>query len=304
MIPYELILPSASRPHLLGPVLTTLLAHADQLPERILVHNDERFPGRREQIDAAVAKAVAPYGLPVWLEHHNPPIKHGPALYWLLSHVQTEYVLYSQDDHQVKRPLPVRDALTLLHQHHLNQIRFNKRDTMDKKGREGAEFHKVEFPFTLPDRAPCSCPCHRGEAIQHQVAACCTQRMVPLCAADHWYFQTGVWRVAAIKPVVDWWAGPGAEFGAFDEHMEVKINQVFNGEWRGKHPSFPSSVPCLAPGLSWCNPMVRAAVHKTFIWGRVGEPQFVEHIGDKPEDWALERGNRDPQAVRAAKGQP
>jgi hypothetical protein len=113
-----------------------------------------------------------------------------------------------------------------------------------------------------------------------------------------------VWRVAAIQPVVDWWATAGGAHGAFDEHCEVKINQVFNGEWRGKHPEFPDSVPCLRPeDGAWNDPAVRARVHRTFIWGKVGEPAFVQHIGHLPEDWALERSNRDPQAVRAAKGQ-
>lgn len=271
MIPYSLIIPSAARPHLLESVLGTLLARVDQWPQRVLIHNDERFPGRRGRIEQVIARMVPMELQPVWLEHDNPPIKHGPALHHLLSAVQTEYVLYSQDDHQVVRPLPIRPALALLDRYHLNQIRFNKRDTMDKKGREGEEFYKVESTFVLP-------------TIEPQI----------LCAADHWYFQTGVWRVAAIKPIVDWWAGEGGQYGEFGEHMEVKINQVMNGQWWGKHPPFPPEVPILRNEGSWNDPAVRARVHKTFIWGPVGERAFVEHIGHRPEDWALERGNRDP----------
>jgi hypothetical protein len=283
MIPYDLIVPSASRPHLLSQVLGTLLARVDQYPRCVIVHNDERFPGKRALVEAAVAQAV-PNTIPVVLHHDDPPIKHGPALKWLLDRVETSYVLYTQDDHKVNRPLPIRQALALLDHHQLNQIRFNKRDTLDKKGREGQEFYKVEH--------------HYGVALDPALGTFETT----LCVADHWYFQTGVWRVDAIRPIVNWWAGAGREHGAFEEHMEVKINQVMNGQWRTHHPAWPSVVPVLEDG-AWNDPAVRARVHKTFIWGKVGEPAFVEHIGHLPEDWALERANRDPQAVRAAKGQ-
>jgi hypothetical protein len=274
MIPYELIIPSASRPHLLKRVLESLLIKVDQLPERILVHNDERFPDRLEAIQS-VLLLTEKMGIPAWLENHNPPIQHGPALHRLLSQVKTEYVMYSQDDHQVKRDIPVSWALELLDQHGLNQIRFNKRDTLDKKGREGEEFYKVESRWDIAygDGAGLS---------------------FTLCAADHWYFQTGVWRVGAIKPVIDWWAGPGSAFGAFNEHMEVKVNQVFNGQWREVTPEFPRVVPILHDSSRWNLPEVRKLIHKTFIWGKIGEPAYVEHIGHLPEDWALERANRDP----------
>lgn len=261
MIPYDLIIPSASRPHLLQQVLGTFFERTDQLPNRVIVHDDAAFKDRHKQIQDVLTHMVPADLMLIWT-HDDPPIKHGPALKWLLDHVDTQYVLYTQDDHKIVRDLPVSKALELLDRHNLNQIRFNKRDTMDKKGREGEEFYKVEYTF------------------DDQV----------LCAADHWYFQCGVWRVDAIKPVVDWWARPEAP-GAFTEHCEYKINDVFNGKYG---EIFPPVVPCCIPS-QWNVPVVRATVHKTFIWGKIGEPRFVEHIGHLPEDWALERANRDPQ---------
>ena len=80
--------------------------------------------------------------------------------------------------------------------------------------------------------------------------------------------------------------------GLVVHNCEVKINDVFNGKFRHLK-TFPASVPVSSPE-EWNDPEVRNAVHKTFIWGRVGEPRFVEHIGTEPEDWALERANRDP----------
>ena len=286
MIPYELIIPSASRPHLLAPVLASYLERLDRLPTRGIVHDDAVFSGRAADVRRVVAEACSGSGVPYLIECDDPPIKHGPALHWLLGQVETEYVLYGQDDHRVVRPIPVTWALQVLDENDLNQIRFNKRDTMDKKGREGQEFYKVEKVFAAhnPDPAVDAADPYR-EYVQE------------LCVADHWYFQTGVWRVDAIKPIVDWWMGPGQVHGAFDEHMEVKVNQVMNGQWNhvlaGSGYLMDPTVPLLSDSSQWNNPRVRAQVHKTFIWGKVGEPAFVQHIGDKPEDWALVRGNRD-----------
>lgn len=291
-IPYELIIPSASRPHLLARVLASLHAALDQPPERLLVHDDAVFPGKQGEIKSTVYAVADLWKIPVWFQADNPPLFHGPALHRLLAQVQTEYVLYSQDDHQAVRDLPIAPALHLLHHYSLNQIRFNKRDTMDKKGREGAEFHKIESRFFCEGLSSQWMP----QAVHSSAVAENADifRWVTLCAADHWYFQTGAWRVAAIKPVVDWWASPaGAQHGAFTEHMEVKINQVFNGQWRGKHPDFPPEVPILDDPAQWADPAVRARVHKTFIWGPVGEPAYVQHLGTDPKDWALIRGNRE-----------
>lgn len=267
MIPYTLIIPSASRPHLLEKVLTSFFRHADQRPVKLLLHDDAVFPNKRGLVEAALLFAV-PAEVPVVWQYDSPPIKHGPALHWLLDRVDTEYCLYTQDDHEIVRDLPIAEALGLLDRYGLNQIRFNKRDTLDKKGREGEEFFKVEHYFDG----------------------------WPLCGADHWYFQCGVWRVAAIKPVVDWWMSPeGSAQGAFGEWCEVKINQVMNGQWNHVIPKLGPHVPWIDLPEVWNQPEIRARIHKTFIWGKIGEPRFVEHIGHLPEDWALERANRDPQ---------
>jgi hypothetical protein len=304
MIPYELIIPSASRPHLLDEVLATLFAHLDHLPARVLLHDDAVFPGKQSLV-AEVLRERVPSQIPTLVLTDDPPIHHGPALKTLLDRVSTEYVLYSQDDHRVVRDLPVGPALQLLDQHGLNQIRFNKRTTADRKGREGEEFYKVEQRYRCHGLDPSWISWGKPGVAAPQIRLSSGEVIigpdqtedpmaVPLCIADHWYFQTGVWRVAAIKPVLDWWTSR-PDIGAFSEHMEVKVNQTFNGEWAKQHGDLGPEVPILTPddGL-WNDPLVRARVHKTFIWGRIAEPQFIAHIGTDPKDWALERSNRDP----------
>ena len=276
VIPYELIVCSASRPHLLEPTLRTLLTHDDQWPERIWVHDDAVFVDRQEAVALAINRAVmSVLRLPndvvpkeVTLLCDNPPIRHGPALARLLGQVRTEYVLYSQDDHEVVRPLPVRDTLGLMEKYHrIVQIRYNKRDTGPVKGEpnDPEAFHKVTKVFELDGK------------------------QFPLTTADHFYFQTNVFRVASLKPIVDWWmAHP--EHGTFSEHAEIKTNRVMNGEYLAYHPTFPPEVPILQPGDgAWNDPEVRARVHGTWIWGPIGEKRFIDHLGADPKDWAMVR---------------
>ena len=252
-LPYDLIIPSARRPHLLGPTIRTLLAHVDRQPERILIHDDICWEGRDRAMQDVLQSIPAEklvYG------EHAPPIRHGPALGWLLDRVQTEYVLYSHDDFETIRPLPISTALDVMHTYHLHHIRFNKRATMDYKG----EFRKIEKRF--------------GEHT--------------LTVADHWYFQTSLWRVDQIRPVVRWWMTDGAGCGAFAEHAEVKINQVFNGQW---FPLFtpPPTMEFAGEPTRWNDPEYRARFQKTFIWGKVGNGAYIKHLGHAAHDWALPR---------------
>lgn len=256
-IPYELILPSASRPHLLRPVLESLLANVDQLPQRVIVHDDSAFPGKQEEVHAVVAEASAAYGLPYHFGLDNPPIFHGPTIKWLLDRVTTEYVVYSQDDHVVVRPIPVREGLRILHEHAFHYVQWNKRTTATQ----------TDYPSK--------------KAL--------TIDGLPFVINPHWRFQTSLWRVARIRPVVDYLHG----LNTLREHCESKINHCMNGGY----PGF-DAYPTPDPSVSMVGD-VREQFQRTLIWGRHGEPQFVKHIGDKPEDWALPR-NREGSQVRAA----
>ena len=263
-LPYELIVTSASRPHLLEQTLLTLAEMMDQLPRLVTVHDDAVFPGKEAEV-RLTAERHFPGSRIVC---HDPPIGLGPALYQLIRDVRTDYVLYSQDDFETIRGLPIRLALEVMEQHGINQIRFNKRRTMDRKG----DFVKCERFFRTTRRL------EGGETIAESL---------PLTVADHWYFQTGLWRTSTIWAVLDWWKGWGP--GIFAEHAEAKINAALNGEMaREGFPSryFPVEV---MPPAHWNDPKLRAEIAKTFIWGRIGDAPFISHIGTNPEDWALKR---------------
>lgn len=291
VIPYDLIVPSASRPHLLERVLHSLLEHVDQKPRMLIVHDDAAFPGRQHLVYEVVMQAARTHAVPVIVEAHDPPLNHGPSVHWLLQHVETPYVLYSQDDHIVVRDLPITRCLDVMQQHDLHHVRFNKRATMDYKG----EFKKIEVSY------------RRTRPLWGTHTA---WEDLTLCVSDHWYFQTSLWRVARIKPVVDWWM---QHHGAsFHEHCEVKVNRTFNGQIAefGEPWPLPNALghrtidPTTGVRRAIDNPMdplVRQTYQRTFIWGKIGEERYIEHIGGDPADWALWRprgghgGPRDSQ---------
>lgn len=254
MIPYSIIIPSASRPHLLQPTVDSLLKHIDQLPKDFIVHDDAAFDVSYDTMERIVASTWSlDYVSLFW--HRKPPIGHGPALHWLLNTVQTEYVLYSQDDHVVERMLPIQETLRVMEEYNLHQVRFNKRQTMDKKETTTGTFYKKEIDFGG----------------------------TTLCVSDHWYFQTSLWRVSFIKPIVDWFMAHEYEGPWFHEKCEDKINRAIDGFIEGFPPELNNHMNFEGSHV----PSIRARKARTFIYGPVNEPKFITHIGNKPEDWAL-----------------
>lgn len=277
---YDLIIASASRPHLLRQTLRTLFDHVPQSdwPTRAILHDDAAFPGQQQQVLHEFTQNVPDKVVRLW-RHDDPPIRHGPTLKWLLDQVETEYVLYTQDDHVVIRELPIRKALDVMHAYDLNQIRFNKRDTGPWKETWKGRWYKV--PVAFPDRRDDT----RGAWIFPGHAD------VPgttLTVSDHWYFQTSLWRVSAIKPVVDWFMDDLQESTWFGEHCEQKINNSMNGNV-ARFPRGLIVLPseALTPEQREREQEVRATCQKTFIWGGIDCKAFIQHIGSKPGDWAL-----------------
>lgn len=259
---YDLIVASASRPHLLLRTLTSLFAKVDVMPRRLIVHDDEVFPNRREMIEHVVVAAVLGAmrePVPYVLEHQSPPIRHGPALVWLLTQTDAEYVMYSQDDHEVVRPLPVARCLDVMRAHDLAHVRFNKRATLDYKDTWQGRWFKKEFRFALD-------------------SARLLGLSQVLTVADHWYFQTSLNRTATLRDLV---SRARTRHGvAFEYRCEDKINAELDRE------------------IGWDvarDPDVRATHARTFIWGRIGDDRYVEHIGGAREDWARPRDRLDSE---------
>lgn len=257
MVPYTLIVTASHRPHLLDPTLQSLLAHVDQPPTEILVHDDDATDLLKPEIGEArradtraclthlMAEADWLEGCPTVYTWASPPRRMGLALRWLLANVRTEYVLYSQDDFVTVRRLPVALALDTLQTHELHQIRFNKRATLAYKETWQGRWEKREV--------------HYGP--------------VTLCVSDHWYFQTGVWRVAPIKAAVEWATATETRRRLLAQaSAEEALNLILDGHC-GPIAGLSTPLP------TWQDPATRQAYQRTFIWGPIGEDRYIRHIG-------------------------
>jgi hypothetical protein len=245
-IPYELIVTSASRPHLLQPTLESLLTNIDQMPERILIHDDAVFPNKWSAVQDAVIEAVKDLTghSSISITRGDPPRRLGLAINWLMTNVQTEYVLYSQDDFVTVRPVPIARALDVMHQNNLHHIRFNKRATMQFKETWNGRWHKEERTF--------------GDAT--------------LTVSDHWYFQLGLWRVAEMRKALAFWtANDDRTRRLCLDEPENMINHFFD---KIEYPCDDST------GVDY-----RVNGPRTFIWGPIGEDRFIRHIGGNKADW-------------------
>lgn len=289
---YEILVTSASRAHLLGPTLESLLAHVDLRPARVLIHDDAAFrPGsieadqRWRQVKAALAKLPIP--CETVLHHADPPRRLGLALCWLLANTQAEYVLYSQDDFVTVRALPIEAALAVMDRHHLHQIRFNKRATLGQKDTWQGPWQKVEHRFPMP-----AFHVEQGRSVADP-------RDEILTLADHWYFQTGLWRVATIRAALAWLTATPDRTRLFAQvPAEEAINWVLDGHF-GPIPGL--TVPYFAPHPDGSrDPGLRAIYQRTFIWGPIGEDRYIRHIGTDPADWAGDHA-REPGEADLAK---
>jgi hypothetical protein len=299
-IPYEILVTSAARPHLLKPTLASLQSRVDQPPERILIHNDAVFtdfgplgrvahvvagglPGptdlRWEDTKTAIRDAQEGQIVrPILVTHADPPRRLGMALKWLIGNVRTPYILYSQDDFVTVRTLPIIQALEVMEIHRLHQIRFNKRATMGQKDTWQGPWKKVEKRFIV-----------LGEG-ETSYAVTCT-------VSDHWYFQTGLWRTSIIKAVLDWLTATPERTNVFAAcPAEVAINKVMDGDF-GLIPGL--TVPYPHDAL---DPETRATIQRTFIWGPIGEDRYIRHIGTDARDQAgdHERGPLDAGETQRA----
>jgi hypothetical protein len=258
MMPYEIIITSSARPHLLQPTLISLLVHVDTPPQRILIHDDARFDDADARWTSMKEMLAELTLLPceVLVTHADPPRRLGLALVWLLANVQAEYVLYSQDDFVTVRDLPMQQALATMEMNHLHQIRFNKRATLGQKDTWQGVWTKKEMVFGESDPVTCT-------------------------VSDHWYFQTGLWRVSVIRAALAWLTATPERTALFAGcPAEVAINHVMDGAF-GPIPGL--SVPYHGDAL---DPVTRSQVQRTFIWEKIGTDRFIRHIGLSEHDWA------------------
>jgi hypothetical protein len=186
-----------------------------------------------------------------WLVDRGLPFEHrvssparglGPAMRWCFQQARQPIVFYTQEDWHFVRPIPTQRCMHLMQLHNLNHVRFNKRKTMSAKHADTAHpWRKVEVAFADDDGV--------------------NQTM---CISDHWYTQASLWRVAPALPGLAACADRAPQANAFVAAFNDWMNQSAIGA------TYRSS--CM-------DQQTRHRKLKTYIWGPVGEPRFIEHLG-------------------------
>jgi hypothetical protein len=243
LIPYDVIVTSVhDRSDLLNRTLRTMLERVDQWPARIIVNEDARTgrPVVERASEQIVADIEHDYGVPIELITKRPGTGMALALLRLYENAATEFVLYTQEDFDFVRPVPVAACLEIMQRHALNHVRFNKRNTLPIKGHHHVDkrkwWTKQEVKFD-------------GQTF---------------CVSDHIYFQACLNRRAllleGLKEII--YGNPDGNV-----RIEAAVNKWFND----KHGGGCGSVDG--------DQVVRRNVLKTFIWGGVGEERFILHTG-------------------------
>lgn len=259
MTPYAVIVTSVhDRADLLDRTLRTMLAQLDQRPRRIVVHEDVRasqpfVQGRTETILASIEGES---GIPIRFLQTRPGTGLGRAVLRVLDATDTEFVLYTQEDFDFLRPLPVGRCLDLMAANRLHHVRFNKRKTMRTKGADRPsheQFHKVEVSYG-------------GQT---------------LCVSDHWYFQASLWRREIAREGFAYLVGQAGPERAID-YCEMKFNRWYNAVHGGDR--------------DLRDPSLRQERLRTFIWGGIGEPAFIRHTGSERRSQGWEERPRSPNS--------
>lgn len=85
-----------------------------------------------------------------------------------------------------------------------------------------------------------------------------------LCVSDHWYTQTSLWRVAPSLP--------GLRAAQQSAGSSERFVAAFNAYMNTTHGD---------PALAWNDQAMRHERLRTYIWGPVAEPRFIEHLGSR-----------------------
>ena len=259
---YDCIVSSVhDRGDLLERTLRSMLVQLDQRPARIIVHEDVRpdqpFVAGRTQ--ALLASIERDFGRPALLLQTNPGGGLGRAMLRLLRVAETPWVFYTQEDFDFVRPTPAGRCLELCAAHDLWHVRFNKRKTMAVKG---------------ADRPPES----RWTKKEVQYGG------QTFCVSDHWYFQGSLWKrdvaLRGFEAVV-----AAVPEGRKVDFCEVKFNHWINTTFGGDRPL----------GCHDGEQERRQELARSFIWGGVAEPAFIQHTGHdrRSQGWEPRARSRD-----------
>jgi len=172
----------------------------------------------------------------------NPAQGQGYTIWYYLNGLaKCKYGLKWEDDFHAVVDIPLDNCVALMEKYpHINQICFNKRETMRSKrcSRQDGEIYewmKEQREFDLGDK------------------------VVPLVCKEKWWFGSSIWRIDFVKPIFQWW--PSNTHNLFNDRVIIpKIRKENNRKWDYDAKDMETSIGC-------------------YIYGKVKDPKMVCHYG-------------------------
>jgi len=160
--------------------------------------------------------------------------------------VTTRYSLKMDDDFMPVRDLPIDDCVEIMNSFpHINQICFNKRETMASKAYnfrgEPREWPKEQRYFN-------------GD----------NGKTVPLVVKERWWFGSAIWRMSFIKPIFKYW--PHNTHNMFNDFVILPMAGAVPNERVATPKDIENKIGC-------------------YIYGKTGDPLMCQHTGVNDSIW-------------------
>lgn len=212
--------------------------------------------------------------------HYIDPAKgQGYAAQFALNNaITSKYALKWEDDFSPKVDIPLDNCVDVMEAHsHINQICFNKRETMSGKyvsahkdlvkkwGYKIDNIKGTKAYFYWPkEQRYFGIDCDNGKS-----------KEIPLVVKEKFWFGVSVWRIPFIKPLYKWWPS----------NTHNKLNDVVllprAGARAGTPPLFLDKIIC--------TPKQIEESIGCYIYGSTGDSPMADHVGAEVSIWSGEQ---------------
>jgi hypothetical protein len=180
--------------------------------------------------------------------------------YALKNVIKSEYALKWEDDFMPEVDIPLNTCVKLMNKYsHINQICFNKRETMKCKAYQGEFNVKMNWP-------------------KEQRYFELNGRQVPLVVKEKWWFGTALWRIDYIKPKFQYW--PSNTHNLMNDVVLLPLAGAKPGTGRNQI------------GKYVCSPKEIEEHIGCYIYGKTADKRMVFHSGINDSLWSGELQKR------------
>lgn len=241
--------------------MDSLLRYVDAPPRRLVVHEDTRAAQEAQGHNASYRGAIESWLRATRADGRIEDFAHrvrapaggmGSAVVWAMETAGTEFVLFTQEDWELLRPVPIAATIDFMSRRGVHHVSFNKRKTMPYKGEGPTRWNKVPVTFA-----------EEGEV--YGVADPARGPVFTVC--DHWRTQLGLWRREAALPALRQAAAMSSQSNAF----VARFNDLMN----------TAALAAGGAGRRWNDQRFRQEWMRTFLFGPIGEPPFIRHLGSR-----------------------